>query len=236
MDGNVIIDSHNKKINMYKYYLMNNNLSTSTVYMSLEKHCDKITESKYFKKLSDGNLMAILLSVANLKKVLHDYNLLLAVNVTKVEDNKCIKKIVEILHKKTCVNNNAEKFQEFLCQFDVTTEYIKKNSSIVPYDVLVNELSKQTLDNIWQQSVASLATTDYILSMIIKKINQHADETQIKLDESCDALEIVKMLDSEIMYTYEIEKGITETIKSFTGMFEVLGELFFDEFENWSQI
>jgi hypothetical protein len=197
---------------------------------TVENNCDQIINSKYFKCMANDNINIVLLSIFNMKKVLNDQNLLIAVNMTKI-DSLYLKDLCEILHENICVKDNEQKFKEFVYQFDVSPDYLKKNSLLIPYDVLVNDLSKHTVDNNWVQSIASLATTEYIFMLIFKQLNKYATENKIRLNESPDvAIKLLELLNSQQMYTPEIEKGISETAKSFLGMFEILCEIFFNDY------
>jgi hypothetical protein len=199
---------------------------------SLEKQCKQITESKYLKSMKNDSITIALLSIYNMKKVINDHNLLMAVNLTKI-DGLYLKDLTKILHENICVKDNEEKFRQFIYQFDVSNEYLKKKSLLIPYDVLVNDLSKHTVDSIWQQSVASLATTEYIFTILAQHLNNFSKEGQFKLDESLDqSLKLLEILNLQQAYTVEIEKGISDTVKSFFGTFEILCEIFYNECAN----
>lgn len=196
---------------------------------TVEKHCEQIITSKYLKCISSDNINVALLSVFNMKKVLNDQNLLMAVNMTKI-DNIYQKDLCRLLYENICVKETEQKFREFIYQFDVSPDYLKKNSLLVPYDVLVNNLSSHTVDNLWAQSIASLATTEYIFTILFSNLNRLAGENKIKLNENTDvAIGLLNMLNSQQMYCLEIEKGISETAKAFASMFEILCEIFFTE-------
>jgi hypothetical protein len=199
---------------------------------SLEKQCKQITESKYLKHMKDDTITIALLSIFNMQKVINDHNLLMAVNLTKI-DATHLKDLTKILYENICVKDNEEKFRQFIYQFDVTHEYLKKNSLLIPYDVLVNDISKHTVDSKWQQSVASLATTEYIFTILAQHLNNFAKEGQLKLNENPEqSLKLLEILNSQHAYTQEIEKGISDTVKAFVGMFEILCEIFYNEFVN----
>lgn len=198
----------------------------------VETHCEQITNSQYLKCMEKDNIRVVLLSIFHLKKVLNDQNLLLAVNMTKI-DKIYLQDLCKVLHENVCVKNTEDKFEKFVYQFDVSHEYLKKNSLLIPYDVLVNDLSKYTVDNIWVQSIASLATTEYIFSLLFKQLNKFTDDNKVKLDESTQiAIKLLEILNSQQMHTVEIEKGIVETVKAFVSTFEVLCEIFFNDYSN----
>lgn len=206
----------------------NNPLFLSTV----EKQCEQIKNSQYLKCIEKDNIRVVLLSIYHLKKVLNDQNLLLAVNMTKI-DNKYLQDLCKVLYNNVCIKNTEQKFKEFVYQFDVSSEYLQKNSLLIPYDVLVNDLSKYTVDNVWVQSIASLATTEYIFSLLFAQLNKFATENKLKLDENIDSsVKLLEILNSQQMYTTEIETGICETVKSFLSTFEVLCEIFFNDCTN----
>lgn len=197
----------------------------------VKKECEKITDSQYFQCVEKDNIRIVLLSIYHLKKVLHDQNLLLAINMTKVE-NEQMQNLCEILHDNVCIKNTEQNFQNFVSQFDLSIDYLTKNSLLIPYDVLVNDLSKYTVDNVWAQSISSLATTEYIFSLIFAKLNKFATNDKIKLNENNDAsINLLKMLNSQQIYTTEIETGIIETVKAFCMAFDVLCEIFFNEYK-----
>lgn len=198
----------------------------------VETQCEQITNSQYFKCIEKDNIRIVLLSLFHLKKVLNDQNLLIAVNMTKI-DNIYLQDLCKILYENICIKNTEQKFREFVYQFDVSPDYLKKNSLLIPYDVLVNDLSKFTVDNLWVQSIASLATTEYIFSLLFKQLNKFADDNKVKLDESVDiSIKLLEILNSQQMYTPEIEKGINETVKAFLSTFDVLCEIFFNDYKN----
>lgn len=198
----------------------------------VETQCEQIINSQYLKCIEKDNIRIVLLSLFHLKKVLNDQNLLIAVNMTKI-DNIYLQDLCKVLYENVCVKNTEQKFKEFVYQFDVSPDYLKKNSLLIPYDVLVNDLSKYTVDNLWVQSIASLATTEYIFTLLFKRLNKFADDNKVKLDESTNvAVKLLEILNSQQMYTPEIEKGIVETVKAFLSTFDVLCEIFFNDYPN----
>lgn len=198
----------------------------------VETQCEQIINSQYLKCIEKDNIRVVLLSLFHLKKVLNDQNLLIAVNMTKI-DNIYLQDLCKVLYENVCIKNTEQKFREFVYQFDVSPDYLKKNSLLIPYDVLVNDLSKYTVDNLWVQSIASLATTEYIFSLLFKQLNKFANDNKVKLDESTDvAIKLLEILNSQQMYTPEIEKGIVETVKAFLSTFDVLCEIFFNDYSN----
>lgn len=200
----------------------------------IKERCDKITSSKYMQSTSNDTISIVLLSIYNIKKLLHDHNLLISVNLTKIP-KMYTTSLVKILHDNVCNKNVEDTLDKFIDQFDVKPDFLKKNSILIPYDVLINELCKQTSDYEWQQSIASLATTEYILSVLNEKLNKFVNEdckNKIYLDESTTQVnELLNLLQYEYAYSTEIKNGIDSTIKSFLDMFDILCEVFYDSFE-----
>jgi len=203
----------------------------------VEQQCEKIKNSEYFKCVETDNIRIVLLSIFHLKKVLSDHNLLLAVNMTKI-DNEYLQDLCKILYENVCVKNTEQKFKDFVYQFDISSDYLNKNSILTPYDVLINDLNKHTLDNIWVQSIASLATTEYIFSLIFSQLNKFANKIKSKelisvslnLDETTlTTTKLLSILNSQQMYTNEIETAINETVNAFLSTFEILCEIFFTD-------
>lgn len=196
----------------------------------LETHCKIIANCKYIKSIADDDINVVLLSVYNLQKLLNDQNLLIAVNMTKIDD--CyLKNLCEILHFSVCIKDNKQKFLNFLLQFNIQQNYLQKHSLLIPYDVIVNNLSSNTVNYNWQHSVSSIATTEYIFMLIFKELNKHS--VSVKLDE--DLYLVTKMLELLSLEEYnsvDIEKGITDTIQLFNNMFDILYEVFFSQKNN----
>lgn len=199
---------------------------------TVEKQCEQIKNSQYLKCIEKDDIRVVLLSIFNIKKVINDQNLLIAINMTKI-DNEYQKELCKVLYDNVCIKNTEQKFLEFIEQFDVSQDYLKKNSSLIPYDVLINDLSKFTLDNCWQQSIVSLATTEYIFSLLFLQLNKFTNENQVKLNTTnTNCIQLLKILDSQQIYTNEIENGINQTVKSYLSMFEILCEIFFSDYTN----
>lgn len=204
-------------------------MENKPVFLSmLETNCKSIINSQYLKCIENDDIHVVLLSVFHLEKIINEHNLLLAVNMTKI-NNIYLQDLCAVLYKNVCIKNTEQKFKEFVYQFDVSPDYLKKKSLLIPYDVLANDLSKYTVDDVWVKSIASLATTEYIFSLLFEKLNKFSDNNKLKLDESKDsAIKLLDMLNSQQMYTSEIEKGICETVKAFLLTFEVLHEIFYE--------
>ena len=203
-------------------------MTNKTELMSVvEQHCGQIIDSLYFKYIKSESINIVLLSIFNLKKILADQNLLIAINMTKIE-SKHLKDLCKVLYENVCVRDIDQKFENFVLQYDMSLDYLKKNSLLIPYEVLLNELSKNIIECNWKQSIASLATTEYIFTLIFKQLNTYAKDETLKLDESNDAtLNLLKILESEM--NPDIEKGIITTAKNFLDLFDILCEVFFND-------
>lgn len=197
----------------------------------VEQKCEQIKNSQYFKCIKKDNINVVLLSIFHLKKVLTDQNLLLAVNMTKI-DNEYLQDLCKILYENVCVKNTELKFKEFVYQFDISPEYLLKHATMMPYDVLINDLSKHTIDNIWVQSIASLATTEHIFSLLFSQLNKIVDNNKKKMDEKTMACELLEILNSQQMCAKEIEIGVEYTVDAFLSTFEILSEIFFNDCVN----
>lgn len=196
-----------------------------------------INDLSYFNNIKKYSNDAFVLGLYNFVSVLKEHNKHLAICMTKVPYDECAETIAKSLKDNVCTQNciNHKILDNFLKQFrtnDNTDQYYKKFSISMPVDKMCNDICQIILDKSWVHTIASLATFEFIVTNIYKKLNEYALSTKkndivLLPEENTCSLELLRLLDNEDRY--EIKAGITDMFNIFCALFNEIDELYYSD-------
>lgn len=195
-----------------------------------------IEDLQYFnniKKYPD----IFLFGIYNFVNVLKEHNSHLAVMLTKAPYDKCSgaisKAIYSNINSLNC--NNVEMFEKFVNQFkqqNNTNACYKKLSVSMPIDKMCNDFCQIVLEKNWVYVVASLATFEYVMTIVNKQLNDFIlkikkDDAILLSEENNSYLDLLHLIDCEDKM--EIKSGISDTLNLFCVFFNELDNIYFND-------
>jgi hypothetical protein len=202
----------------------------------LASQIEKFENMPYFVNLKKTSVETFLLEMYNYSNVLKEHLLHLAVAITKVPSDKCIKNLIRSLYLNGCNGDVSivDEFKAFLSQFKYDPSYSADNyyykyALTLPFDKVCNEICDVLLTQPWQFVIATLATVEFLFIAINKKFNDYAhrikDDHRKMLSSSDDsALLLFLLLDNEDENI--VRSAIDKTITTFMVLFMDIDNIF----------
>jgi hypothetical protein len=202
----------------------------------LASQIEKFENVPYFLNLKKTSVETFLLEIYNYSNLLKEHLLHLAVAITKVPSDKCVKSLIRSLYLNGCNDdaNIVDEFKVFLSQFKYdplysADNYYYKYALTLPYDKICNEICDILLTQPWQFVVATLATIEFLFITINKKFNDYAQRIKdehrkiLSLSEE-SALLLFLLLDNEDENM--VRNAIDKTISMFMVLFLDIDNIF----------
>jgi len=156
---------------------------TSEYVVYLTDQINEFEQLSYFKKLENLSVDTFMLQMHNYTNLLKEHILHLAIAITKVPSDKCIKSLIMSLYKNTLLEGQSivDNFKEYLEQFKddpsySTEKYYKKYALTLPFDKICNEICNILLTQTWQTVISTLATIEFLFIAINKQLNNYAQK------------------------------------------------------------